>query len=139
MLKSIRLAVLVGCSGCLLSVPTLAQQAPPSADTFVSSATPNANYGSSIILAVGSGTTSYLRFNLSGVPTGTPVSKATLRLYVDAVAAGGQFDIYNLPATPVWSEKALNYASPPPALGTSATGGHPINVTPGEPEQFSVD
>jgi hypothetical protein len=45
-------------------------QAPPSADTFVSSATPKTNYGPGITLVVGSGSTSYLQFNLSGMPAG---------------------------------------------------------------------
>jgi hypothetical protein len=75
---------------CLLLVSLAAQpllaQAPPSADTFVSSSTAKTKYGSSIALVVGSGTTSYVRFNLAGIPAGASISKATLRLYVDAVA-----------------------------------------------------
>jgi hypothetical protein len=65
-----------------LSVLTLAQEAPPSADTFVSSAKPTLNNGSGPLLSVGPGTTTYLKFNLSGVPAGPSVSKATLRLFV---------------------------------------------------------
>jgi hypothetical protein len=95
----------------------------------VSSSAPKTNYGSSIILAVGSGTNSYLKFDLSGVPAGPSVSKATLRLYLDVVLTGGQFDVYNLPSTPTWSEGTLKYNTPPPPLGTSATGGHPITVS----------
>jgi hypothetical protein len=82
-----------------LSVFAQAQQAPPKADTYVTSSTPNVNYGSSPILIVGSGTTAYMKFNLSGVPAGPSVSKATLRLFVDAVASGGQFDVYDLAYT----------------------------------------
>src|SRR5689334_17888696 len=77
-------------------------QAPPSADTFVSSITPKANYGPAIILAVGPGTASYLQFNLSGIPANASVTKATLRLYVDAVTTKGSFDVYQLNST--WSE-----------------------------------
>jgi hypothetical protein len=51
-------------------------QAPPSSDTFVSSATPKINYGPSITLVVGQGTTSYIQFNLSGIPANAAVSKA---------------------------------------------------------------
>jgi Bacterial Ig-like domain (group 2) len=127
--KSLCVAVLVFLATCLLCVSTLAQQAPPSADTFVSSGTPDWNYGASPIEVIGPGTTTYLKFNLSGVPSAVTVNKATLRLYVDAVFAGGQFDVYNLPSTPTWSEKTLKYSTPPPALGTSATGGHPITVS----------
>jgi hypothetical protein len=71
----------------LLAVPVLAQ-APPSGDTFASSATPKLNYGSSIILAVAPGTNSYVKFNLAGIPAGASISKATLRLYVDAAGYG---------------------------------------------------
>jgi hypothetical protein len=129
MSKSPRLVVVDVLAIFLLSVSMFAQQAPPSADTFVSSATPNINYGSGIVDVVGSGTTTYLKFNLSGIPAGPSVSKATLRLYVDAVISGGQFDVYNLPSTPTWSESTLKYNTPPPAFGTSATGGHPITVS----------
>jgi hypothetical protein len=107
MSKSVSPVLLVVIAISLLSAYTLAQQAPPSADTFVSSATPKINYGSSIIDAVSPGSTTYLKFNLSGVPVGPAVSKATLRLYVDAVVTGGHFDVYNLPST------ARRVSSPP--------------------------
>src|SRR5450631_3229847 len=111
------------------SISTLAQQAPPSADTFVSSSLPSTNYGSNIILVVASGNNTYMKFNLSGVPAGPSVSKATLRLFVDAVVSGGQFDVYNLPSTPSWSESTLKYNTAPSSLGASTTGGHPITVS----------
>ena len=104
-----------------LAIPMLAQ-APPSADTFVSNTTPTLNYGSSITLIVGSGTTSYMQFNLSGIPIGASVNKAMLRLYVDGVSKNGSFDVYQLNGS--WSEGKLTYNTPPPALGASATGGH---------------
>jgi cysteine-rich repeat protein len=129
MTKCLRLAVPAILAFFLLCISTLAQQAPPSADTFVSSSTPSTNYGSSIILVVASGNNTYMKFNLSGVPTGPSVSKATLRLFVDAVVTGGQFDVYNLPSTPTWSESTLKYSTPPPALGASATGGHPVTLS----------
>lgn len=76
MSKSLRLVVVDVLAIFLLSVSMLAQQAPPSADTFVSSATPTINYGSSIVDVVGSGTTTYMKFNLSGIPAG-PFSRTT--------------------------------------------------------------
>jgi hypothetical protein len=112
-----------------LAVSTHAQQAPPSADTYVSSSAPGTNYGSGISLTMASGTTAYLKFNLSGVPAGATVSKAALRLYVNSVSTAGQFDVYNLPSTPVWAEGTLKYNTPPPPLGTSATGVHPTAVS----------
>jgi hypothetical protein len=112
-----------------LSLPLLGQQSPPSADTFVNSSSPNTNYGSSVIDVVGPGASSYLKFNLAAVPAGTTIKKATLRLYVDAVVTPGQFDVYDLPATPAWSESSLKYNTPPPGKGLSATGGHPIAIS----------
>jgi hypothetical protein len=129
MSKATRRTTLLTLAMFPLSAHLLAQQAPPTGDTFVSSDTPGINYGSSDIVAVGSGITTYLKFNLSGVPAGPTVSKATLRLFVDAVAAGGQFDVYNLPSSPAWSEKTLKFNTPPPSLGTSATGGNPITIS----------
>jgi len=109
-------------------------QAPPSADTFVSSATPKTNYGPGISLVVGPGTTSYVQFNLSGIPAGASVSKASLRLYVDAATAKGIFDVYQL--TGSWSENTLTYNTPPPALGPSATNNHPVAVSLASLNQF---
>ena len=65
----------------------------PAPATFVSSSTPKINYGPAIALVVGSGTTSYVQFNLAGIPAGASISKATLRLYVDAVAKAGKLDV----------------------------------------------
>jgi hypothetical protein len=117
----------------MLAMP-LHAQAPPSGDTFVSSATPKSNYGSSIILAVTPGTNSYVQFNLSGIPAGASISKVTLRLYVDAVGKNGTFDVYQVNGS--WSESTLTYNTPPPALGASATGGHPASITAASWNQF---
>ncbi len=119
----------------VLAPPALLSQAtPPSADTFVSSATPKTNYGSSIVLVVQSGATTYLQFNLSELPAGAQVNKATLRLFVDGVLKPGAFDVYQLNAP--WSENTLSYNTPAPALGISATGGNPISVTGFSLNQF---
>lgn len=120
----------------LWTLPMVAQ-APPSADTFVSSTRPKINYGPSVTLAVGPGTTTLIQFNLSGFPTNASISKATLRLYVDAVVKSGSFDVYQLDNA--WSESTLTYntlnalLSP---LGPSATGGNPIAITSGSMNQF---
>ena len=106
----------------LLSVTVLAQ-APPSADTFSYSGSPNFNYGAYPILAVQHGSNTYLKFNLSTLPSGPSVTKATLRLYVDAVGGNGSFDVFQLNSS--WSEGTLTYNNAP-ALGSSATGNHPI-------------
>jgi hypothetical protein len=51
-LRNFRVAGLTVALFAAMCTPLLAQS-PPSADTFVSSATPKLNYGPSIILAVG--------------------------------------------------------------------------------------
>jgi N-acetylneuraminic acid mutarotase len=109
-------------------------QAPPSADTFVTSAAATANFGSSVSLVVSPGTTTYIRFNLAGIPAGTAISKATLRLYVDAVGQAGSFDVFEL--TDAWSESTLTYDTPAPVPRTSATRGHPIAITAASVNQF---
>ena len=79
---AITIAGMLSSASLLLSGQTM----PPSADTYVSSAFPKLSFGNGIVLIVQSGTTSYVRFNLAALPAGVSVSKATLRLYVDAVA-----------------------------------------------------
>ena len=116
-----------------MSLPSLAQ-APPSADTFVSSSTAKTNYGSSIALVVCQGSTSYVRFNLAGIPAGASISKATLRLYVDAVAKNGTFDVYQLNSS--WAENTLTYNTPPPPLGASITNGTGVSITTASWNQF---
>jgi hypothetical protein len=101
-------------------------QAPPSADAYVTSASPAANFGYSTFLPIQAGTTSYVGLNLAALPANATVAKATLRLYVNAVVAPGSFDVYQVESG--WSEKGLNFNSAP-ALGTSATGGRPASVT----------
>jgi hypothetical protein len=113
----------------LLSVAALAQSAPPSADTYSNSshADTGVNYGSAILLVVQTGgNNAYLQFNLKTVPTGATVSKATLRLFVDALVTSGSFDVYQLNKS--WTETTLTYSNAPP-LGISATGGHPVAVS----------
>ena len=130
-----RLSILVG----LVTLTALSSvaQAPPSADTFVSSATPKVNYGSGISLVVGSGATSYIQFNLSSFPANATISKATLRLYVDAVGKAGSFDVHELNSG--WSENRLTYnTTPAPLRGSSATGSRPIAITAASMNQFQL-
>ena len=108
-------------------------QAPPSADAYVTSAQPAANFGISPLLPVQAGTTSYVRLNLGALPANATIAKATLRLYVNAVAAPGSFDVYQVENG--WSEKGLSFNSAP-ALGASATGERPVPVTAASQNQF---
>jgi hypothetical protein len=119
-------AVLGSLLGVVLSLP-LFGQAPPAADTFVSSATPKLNYGPSISLLVGPGTTSYAQFNLSSIPASATVSKATLRLYVDAVSGSGTLDVFQV--TSSWTENKVTYSTRPTQQSVSAIVGSSIPIT----------
>lgn len=103
-----------------LSLAAAAQQLPPNADTFTNSVTPKVNYGNFGFIEVGTGQTSYISFNLSGLAPGTVVTKATLRLFVDDVGAAGQFNVYELSSSKAWAESTRTYNSPPPPLGPLA-------------------
>jgi hypothetical protein len=122
----------------LASSAVLAQSAPPSADTYSNSmkGDTGVNYGSSALLVVQPhGNNSYLQFNLSTVPAGATVNKATLRLFVDALVTSGSFDVYQLNTS--WSESTLTFSNQPP-LGVSATGSHPVAVSKANLNQFVV-
>ena len=119
---SLRLSKTIIVTSLAFALPAslgLAQSAPPAADTYSFSAEPSANFGSQPILVLQEGINSYLRFNLATLPSGVSVSKATLRLYVDAFAANGSFDVYQLNNS--WGESTLTYKNEP-SLGASATG-----------------
>lgn len=118
-----------------LSSMTLLAQAPPSADAFVVNASPHTNYGAYPILAVQQGTNSYIQFNLSTLPQAATISKATLRLYVDAVSRPGSFDVFEIDSA--WSENTLTYNNAP-QLGSSATSGHATSITTSSMNQFVV-
>src|SRR5947209_13456880 len=106
-----RICLLVSLIVCLTTL-LAAQSAPPSADTYVTNAYPTATHGPSPVLPVGPGTNSFVQFNLSTLPAGASVTKATLRLYVDAVYKPGSFDVYEIDTS--WSENALTYSTAPP-------------------------
>src|SRR5580704_7887798 len=134
-----RLTILaVAIAVALLSTLSFGQATPPVGDTLTYSNNPNTNYGSYTALFVQKGSitsASYIKFNLATLPAGASVSKATLRLYVNQVAANGSFDVYQLNSS--WSESALTYNNAP-ALGTSATGNHPVAFTANTLNQFVV-
>ena len=124
-----RACICLAAAVLLLASAVLAQSAPPSADTYSNAAAGDTgvNYGSAVLLVVQTGgNNAYIQFNLSDLPTGSTVSKATLRLFVDALVTSGSFDVYQLNKS--WSESTLTHNNAP-ALGVSATGGHPVAVS----------
>ncbi len=100
-------------------------QAPPVADTYAASAQPGTNFGHGTSMALANQSNAYLRFNLSNVPAGATVTKATLRLYVDGYLSSGSFDVFELDQP--WNEFLLTWNNAPP-LGISATGNHPTAI-----------
>lgn len=118
---------------CILISLTMLAQAPPSGDTFSASSTPRVNYGSYPLLAVQQGSNAYIQFNLSSLPANASIGKATLRLYVDAVARNGNFDVFEINSA--WNESSLTYNNAPP-LGSSATNGHSTTVSASSFNQF---
>jgi hypothetical protein len=130
-----RVSFLVVCSLLFVSNFSMAQSVPPAGDTYTSTASTGANYGSRSTLLVSTTDKSYLQFNLAPLPTGVTVSKATLRLYVDAVTTAGSFDVYQITGT--WAESTMTERTEP-GLGASATGSHPIALTTASLNQFVV-
>ncbi len=128
-------------------------QAPASDDTYVTQTGSDSNHGTLTSLAVQAGaqpTYTYLRFNLSQVPAGSSVTKATLRLFVTAVTTPGAFDI-RLAGGP-WSESALTWNSQPGSgPGSLVVGGgcanpipatadptHPLCITTGQVDGYVI-
>ncbi len=108
-----RLAVLLLCTFCF--IPSSYGQITPSADASTSSLTPSHNYGSNGDLYVRSTTqVTYIQFDLSTIPsgyTGSNIAKASLKLYIDSVAAGGTFNVDYV--TSPWSEKTITFDNSP--------------------------
>jgi len=133
MFKPVRLGLQALAGLCLVPFQSAAQSASPIADTFSNSAKATTNYGTNPIMMVQPGYSSYVQFNLSTLPTGAVVQKATLRLFLDSVTGKGQIDVYE--AQSAWSEALLNYNNAPP-LGASATGVHPVSINTSTLNQF---
>ena len=91
---------------------------------------PKTNYGAFPQLVVTQGATTFIQFNLLNLPANATVSKATLRLYVDAVTRNGSFEIDT-----TWTEGALNFTNAP-TPGLSVTGTHPTAIAASNVNQF---
>ena len=106
---------------------TVQAQITPSADAYTNTASPNTNYGAKTLLDVESASqTTYVQFDLSSIPTGydgSSVAKATLKLYVNAVAAAGSFNVDYVNGA--WSESTIS-ANLAPALGATIAPSVPL-------------
>src|SRR5882724_1589162 len=127
-------------------------QATAKDDAYVTSASSLTNNGSSTSLVVQTGgSNSYIRFDLSRIPTGAApgavtssmVQKATVRLFVTAVTANGTFDVMEVGGTSSlqnWSESTITYTSQSSygATRTLATGVTVSYPTPNSKNQYII-
>jgi hypothetical protein len=94
-----RLSTIFAVSLLLMSVFALSAfaQITPSDDSYTLTSSPTVNFGAKNTLEVeNSGATSFIRFDLSGIPpsvTGSMVAKATLKIYVSTVTTAGSFNV----------------------------------------------
>jgi Collagen triple helix repeat (20 copies) len=105
-------------------VPLRGADAPLSADTYVTSAYPSMNFGTSANLSVGGGSRTLIRFDLSALPAGTlgtDIRKANLWLWVNRVGVAGYIEIAPVNYS-MWQESTATYNS------FSESGGAPITV-----------
>src|SRR5579864_7625107 len=107
-------------------------QITPSQDAYINTATAATNYGTAATLGIVSSAssiqTTYVKFDLSSVPSGytsANVAKATLKLYVNSVTTAGSFNVDVVNGT--WSEKTIT-ADLLPALGTTVKGSVPLTT-----------
>jgi hypothetical protein len=103
-------------------------QLTPSQDSYTNTATPTANYGAKILLDVESTQTTFIQFNLESIPSGytsANITKATLKLYVNAVTKAGNFNVDYINGT--WSESTIT-ADLAPALGTTIQASVPLTT-----------
>lgn len=86
-------------------------------DAHTSSAQPNQNFGASPSLEITSTQNTYIKFDLSPLPSGTvgsDVAKATLKIWVRRVTTTGSFDIRRVAGA--WIEESIT-ANTAPSLG----------------------
>jgi hypothetical protein len=118
------------CVVLILTLLTIAARAQltPSGDSYTNTAASTTNYGAKTLLDVESSQTTYIQFDLSAIPsgyTGANVTKASLKLYVNAVTTAGSFNVDYVNGT--WSESTID-ASNAPALGTTIVASVPLTT-----------
>jgi hypothetical protein len=105
-------------------------QITPSDDSYILTSSPTVNYGAKTTLVVqGPGATTFVRFDLSSLPSGltsSSLSEATLKVYVSAATSAGTFDVDRVTArgrkrpspprpSPRWEPRLpARFRSPPP-------------------------
>ena len=111
-----------------LSLPALGQIT-PSDDAYTLTSSPTKNFGTATTLEVeSSGATTFLRFNLAGIPssvTGSMVAKGTLKIFVGTVTTAGSFNVDLV--TSSWAEGTVT-ANNAPSLGSAIASAVPVTT-----------
>src|SRR5271165_2138274 len=131
-----QLAVLVLSTVCLLTGAF--GQLTPIGDSYINTAATTTNYGAQKLLDVESTQTTFIQFDLSAIPAGytsADITKASLKLYVNAVTTAGSFNVDYVNGT--WTESTLD-ASNAPALGTTIAASVPL-ITKDKNQYILVD
>ncbi|HEV2401932.1 MAG TPA: DNRLRE domain-containing protein [Candidatus Sulfotelmatobacter sp.] len=104
----------------LLLTSLIAQaQITPSGDAYTNSATPTTNFGAKTLLDVDAASQiSYMQFDLGSIPSGSSITQATLKLYVNTVSKTGSFNVDYVNVA--WSEATIDWSNQPPLGGTIA-------------------
>jgi hypothetical protein len=103
-------------------------QLTPSGDSYTNTAASTTNYGAKTLLDVESSQTTFIQFDLSSIPSGytsANITKATLKLYVNAVTTAGSFNVDYVNGT--WTESTID-ASNAPAIGTTIAASLPLTT-----------
>jgi acid phosphatase type 7 len=133
MASSATKSLLAGLTVLAAVAPSSAQAATavfsPTDDAYVSSAKQNTNYGASSKLSVDGSPTlrSYLKFQITGLPSDASIDSASLRLYATK-GRGASFQVHDGVMDLSWSEDTITYATAPSfgSMGISgAIGGTP--------------
>ncbi|GAB4406560.1 MAG: hypothetical protein Kow00123_19210 [Anaerolineales bacterium] len=114
----------------------------PAADAWIDYWQPNANHGSSVVLAIGSEECpgvefpsrgrGLIRFDLSGIPAGQTIQSAYLQLYLRYAQPGGtttnMIDVHRV--TGSWTEGGVTWNNQP-GHSTTIYSGIPVGMTTG--------
>jgi hypothetical protein len=121
---------LLMCLFPVITVVTGQAQLTPSQDAYTDSASPATNFGTKTVLDIGSASqTTYIQFDLSAIPagyTGSDISKATLKLFVNSVSKAGSFNVNYVNGS--WTENKIT-ANLAPALGTTIVASVPVTTS----------
>ncbi|MBQ12692.1 MAG: hypothetical protein CMJ45_14225 [Planctomyces sp.] len=96
----------------------------PTADSYVDSSEPGANFGDRKTVQVGSEASevyrAFLNFDLSGIPEGSVVKSATLLLQTDTAHAARPYDIRVRQVSQPWMESTVTWNNQPPSQMTGS-------------------